>query len=163
MPASFKAALKLHCVKQRQSQGIICSKPAQKLYYKIALSSCRLINGLKGQHTELKDARFLFYGAGSSAVGVAQLLALLLQKKGGQSEEQAWKVGPLNQNFTHKFPTQPRPANVIYRPARDTSALTCAGCLSITKGKHRWNWLALHSAGWNQFRVFMASECNNLW
>ena len=58
-----------------------------------ALFLCRLINGLKGQHTELKDARFLFYGAGSSAVGVAQLLALLLQKQGGQSKEQAWKVG----------------------------------------------------------------------
>lgn len=54
---------------------------------------CRLINGLKGQHTNLKNARFLFYGAGSSAVGVAQLLALLLEKEGGQSKEQAWKVG----------------------------------------------------------------------
>jgi malic enzyme len=50
-----------------------------------------LVNGLKGQHTELKDARFLFYGAGSSAVGVAQLLALLLEKYGKQTKEDAWK------------------------------------------------------------------------
>ena len=59
------------------------------------LQICRLVNGLKGQHTDLKEARFLFYGAGSSAVGVAQLLALLLEKQGGQSTEAAWKVRPI--------------------------------------------------------------------
>jgi hypothetical protein len=30
--------------------------------------------------------------SGSSAVGVAQLLALLLEKYGGQTKENAWKV-----------------------------------------------------------------------
>lgn len=54
---------------------------------------CRFINGLKAQGTETKDARVLFYGAGSSAVGVAQMIATLIEKEGKMSQEEAKKVG----------------------------------------------------------------------
>ena len=60
---------------------------------------CRLINGLKGQGTKLPEARFLFYGAGSSAVGVAELLMLLLQKEGGLSPQEARKVRQFADDF----------------------------------------------------------------
>ena len=53
---------------------------------------CRFINGLKAMKAEVKDARVVFYGAGSSAVGVAQMIATLLQTEGGLSEEEARKV-----------------------------------------------------------------------
>ena len=54
---------------------------------------CRVINGVKAQGIPLKDVKVVFYGAGSSAVGVASLIAALLQKDGGLSEEEAYKVG----------------------------------------------------------------------
>lgn len=47
------------------------------------------INGLKAQGTKTKDAKVLFYGAGSSAVGVANMIATLIQKEGGLSEKEA--------------------------------------------------------------------------
>ena len=53
---------------------------------------CRFINSLKAQHTPLKEARVLFFGAGSSAVGVAELIALLLHKDGGMTMEEAYGV-----------------------------------------------------------------------
>ena len=53
---------------------------------------CRVINGLKVQGTPYKEARVLFYGAGSSAVGVALAIENLLQNKGGLSAEDARKV-----------------------------------------------------------------------
>ena len=53
---------------------------------------CSFINGLKAMKAEVKDARVVFYGAGSSAVGVAQMIATLLQTEGGLSEEEARKV-----------------------------------------------------------------------
>ena len=43
---------------------------------------CSFINGLKAMKAEVKDARVVFYGAGSSAVGVAQMIATLLQTEG---------------------------------------------------------------------------------
>ena len=52
----------------------------------------RIINGLKAQGTEVKDAKVLFYGAGSSAVGVANMIASLFQKEGGLSEKDAKEV-----------------------------------------------------------------------
>lgn len=53
------------------------------------------MNGLKVQQTELADMRFLFYGAGSSAVGVVDMLSLLLQKQGGLSAKEAMSVSLL--------------------------------------------------------------------
>lgn len=53
---------------------------------------CSFINGLKAMKAEVKDARVVFYGAGSSAVGVAQMIATLLETEGGLSEEEARKV-----------------------------------------------------------------------
>ena len=38
------------------------------------------------------DAKVLFYGAGSSAVGVANMIASLIQKEGGLSEKDAKEV-----------------------------------------------------------------------
>ena len=57
------------------------------------LITCRVINGVKAQDIPLKDVKVVFYGAGSSAVGVAKMIAALLQKDGGLSEEEAYKVG----------------------------------------------------------------------
>ncbi len=53
---------------------------------------CRFINGMKAQGTELKDAKVVFYGAGSSAVGVATTIASLLVKEAGLTKEEALKV-----------------------------------------------------------------------
>ena len=53
------------------------------------------MNGLKVQQTKLADMRFLFYGAGSSAVGVVDMLSLLLQKQGGLSAKEAMSVSLL--------------------------------------------------------------------
>lgn len=47
---------------------------------------------MKAQGTATKDARVLFYGAGSSAVGVAQMIATLIEKDGKISQEEARKV-----------------------------------------------------------------------
>lgn len=47
---------------------------------------------MKAQGTELKDARVVFYGAGSSAVGVATTIASLLVKEAGLTKEEALKV-----------------------------------------------------------------------
>jgi malic enzyme len=46
---------------------------------------------MKVQGTKLKDARVLFFGAGSSAVGVAHMIAALLMKEAGLSKEEAYK------------------------------------------------------------------------
>ena len=47
---------------------------------------------MKAQGTALKDAKVVFYGAGSSAVGVAMSIVALLQKEAGLTREQAMKV-----------------------------------------------------------------------
>lgn len=52
----------------------------------------RFINGMKAQGTPLKDARIVFYGAGSSAVGVATMIAQLLVKECGMTFDEAKKV-----------------------------------------------------------------------
>ena len=52
----------------------------------------RFINGMKAQGTPLKDARVVFYGAGSSAVGVATMIAQLLVKEEGLTFDQAKQV-----------------------------------------------------------------------
>lgn len=51
-----------------------------------------VINGLKVQKAQLKDARVLLYGAGSSATGVGHLIAKLLMMEGGLSKEEAYKA-----------------------------------------------------------------------
>ncbi len=53
---------------------------------------CRFINGMKAQHTPLKEARIIFYGAGSSAVGVATMIAQLISKETGIPFDEAKKV-----------------------------------------------------------------------
>ena len=65
-----------------------------KLSFTIQGAVCRFINGLKAQGTPVKDAKVLFYGAGSSAVGVANMIATLFQKEGGLSEKEAKSVWP---------------------------------------------------------------------
>lgn len=59
----------------------------------------RFINGMKAQGTPLKDARIVFYGAGSSAVGVATMIAQLLVKECGMTFDEAKKV-QLLQHFS---------------------------------------------------------------
>lgn len=56
------------------------------------LPVCRIINGVKAQKIALKDVRVVFLGAGSSAVGVAELIAALLQKEAGLSKKEAFEV-----------------------------------------------------------------------
>ena len=48
-----------------------------------------LVNGIRAQGGELKDVRVVFFGAGSSAVGVATMISLLLEEKGGLTKEEA--------------------------------------------------------------------------
>lgn len=50
------------------------------------------LNGMKIQQTSLSDVRIVFCGAGSSAVGVATMLAYLLQTDGGLSREDAFRA-----------------------------------------------------------------------
>lgn len=57
-----------------------------------AVVSAGFINGMKVQKTELKDVRVVFYGAGSSAVGVAHMLASLIQSEGGVDKDEAYKA-----------------------------------------------------------------------
>lgn len=45
-----------------------------------AVVTSGFVNGMKYQKTDLKDARIVFYGAGSSAVGVADSIATYMQK-----------------------------------------------------------------------------------
>jgi malic enzyme len=47
---------------------------------------------MKAQHTPLKEARIVFYGAGSSAVGVATMIAQLISKETGIPFDEAKKV-----------------------------------------------------------------------
>lgn len=54
----------------------------------VALSG--LITAVKMTKIEMKDARFLFYGAGEAAIGTASLIVLALMQK-GLSEEEARK------------------------------------------------------------------------
>ena len=49
---------------------------------------------MKAQHTPLKEARVIFYGAGSSAVGVATMIAQLISKETGIPFDEAKKVCP---------------------------------------------------------------------
>ena len=79
---------------------------------------CRFINSLKAQHTPLKEARVLFFGAGSSAVGVAELIALLLHKDGGMSKEEAYRVS-----------CQPHPA--LSPHSRADSGLQYTPCMRL--------------------------------
>ena len=48
-----------------------------------------LINGIRQQGTEYKDARICFFGAGSSALGVAAMIAELLVREGQLDESTA--------------------------------------------------------------------------
>ena len=48
-----------------------------------------LVNGIRAQGSKLEDVRVVFFGAGSSAVGVATMISLLLEEKGGLSKEEA--------------------------------------------------------------------------
>jgi len=57
-----------------------------------AVVSAGFINGLKCQGTSFQDVRVVFYGAGSSAVGVAHMLASLIQKEGRLSKEDAYNA-----------------------------------------------------------------------
>ena len=49
---------------------------------------------MKAQHTPLKEARIIFFGAGSSAVGVATMIAQLISKETGISFDEAKKARP---------------------------------------------------------------------
>eukprot|EP00928_Gymnodinium_smaydae_P030431 TRINITY_DN2263_c0_g1_i1.p1 TRINITY_DN2263_c0_g1~~TRINITY_DN2263_c0_g1_i1.p1 ORF type:complete len:650 (-),score=88.33 TRINITY_DN2263_c0_g1_i1:1529-3244(-) len=53
------------------------------------------INGMKAQGTPLREARVVFYGAGSSAVGVALQIAQLLESEGlsrTEARNQVWMI-----------------------------------------------------------------------
>lgn len=59
-----------------------------------AVVTTGFINGMKAQQTNLKEARIVFFGAGSSAVGVAKSIASYIELKGGASAEHARKARP---------------------------------------------------------------------
>lgn len=48
-----------------------------------------LINGVRQQGINFSDARVLFYGAGSSAIGVASMIQGLLMREGNLTQEEA--------------------------------------------------------------------------
>ena len=50
------------------------------------------LNGMKAQGTPLGEAKVVFYGAGSSAVGVASMIARLIELDAKVSAEDARKV-----------------------------------------------------------------------
>ncbi|KAK2079325.1 hypothetical protein QBZ16_003016 [Prototheca wickerhamii] len=54
-----------------------------------AVVTSGFVNGMKAQGTDLRDARVVFYGAGSSAVGVAKSIVTFMQQRAGISEEEA--------------------------------------------------------------------------
>ena len=54
---------------------------------------CRFLNGMKAQGTPLGEAKVVFYGAGSSAVGVASMIARLIELDAKISAADARKVG----------------------------------------------------------------------
>ncbi|PRW33894.1 NADP-dependent malate dehydrogenase [Chlorella sorokiniana] len=56
-----------------------------------AVVTSGFINGMKYQKTPLSEARIVFYGAGSSAVGVAEMIATYMQQKAGISWGEARK------------------------------------------------------------------------
>lgn len=58
-----------------------------------AVVTAGFINGLKAQGITCADARVVFFGAGSSAVGVAHMIASYMKSKGGLSEQEAYAVG----------------------------------------------------------------------
>jgi len=49
------------------------------------------INGMRAQGTSMNDARVVFYGAGSSAVGVSMYISKYIAMETGKSEEEAKK------------------------------------------------------------------------
>lgn len=57
-----------------------------------AVVTAGFINGLKAQGITSRDARVVFYGAGSSAVGVAHMIASYMITVGGLSREEAYQV-----------------------------------------------------------------------
>ena len=69
---------------------------------------------MKAQHTPLKDARVVFYGAGSSAVGVATMIAQLISKETGIPFDQAKKVSSLCPAEACHMPTLLRGLEVAY-------------------------------------------------
>ncbi|KAL4430559.1 hypothetical protein ABPG77_005799 [Micractinium sp. CCAP 211/92] len=54
-----------------------------------AVVTSGFINGMKYQKTPLSDARVIFYGSGSSAVGVAEQIAAYMEQKACISREEA--------------------------------------------------------------------------
>ena len=69
--------------------GNLCSQSGE---FCMGQCFCSFINGMKAQHTPLKEARIVFYGAGSSAVGVATMIAQLISKETGIPFDEAKKV-----------------------------------------------------------------------
>lgn len=57
-----------------------------------AVVTTGFINGMKAQDTPVNQARVVFYGAGSSAVGVATSIASYIHLKGGVPEDEAKKA-----------------------------------------------------------------------
>lgn len=57
-----------------------------------AVVTAGFINGLKVQGITCSGARVVFFGAGSSAVGVAHMIAAYMQTKGGLTHQEAYEV-----------------------------------------------------------------------
>ena len=77
---------------QLQCPQLSCSRLCCLPQSTVSRQPCRFINGMKAQHTPLKEARIIFYGAGSSAVGVATMIAQLISKETGIPFDEAKKV-----------------------------------------------------------------------
>lgn len=69
-----------------------CSRQRTGTWFQGCLRARRFINGMKAQNTPLKEAKVVFYGAGSSAVGVAEMIARLIELDAKVSPETARKV-----------------------------------------------------------------------
>ena len=67
-------------------------QPCHRFRYLLCARPCRFLNGMKAQGTPLGEAKVVFYGAGSSAVGVASMIARLIELDAKISPEDARKV-----------------------------------------------------------------------
>uniref|UniRef100_A0A7S1SX40 Malic enzyme n=1 Tax=Tetraselmis chuii TaxID=63592 RepID=A0A7S1SX40_9CHLO len=74
---------------ERMRERVLCFNDDIQGTGAVVLSG--FVNGMKAQGTDMRDVRVVFYGAGSSAAGVAAMIASLI-KTYGVSEQEAYQA-----------------------------------------------------------------------
>mmetsp|Transcript_11999 Transcript_11999/g.28457 ORF Transcript_11999/g.28457 Transcript_11999/m.28457 type:complete len:586 (+) Transcript_11999:210-1967(+) len=122
------------------------------------------INGMKSQGTALKDTRVVFYGAGSSAAGVAAMIASLLKTKCNISLEEAqshiWMVDSKglitnSRGDWDKMPSHKKPF------ARKDGSPDLKDLLSVLKHVKPHALFGLSGAGPSFFREHVEEVCKH--